>query len=83
MENCEEMFLITGWILRKVAEKFPFSARICDYFHCTKYEVFHSGFFQSHLLKKSLMENFILCAVFIATSCIYAVYHIMDSITDI
>ena len=43
-------------------------------YHCTKNEVFHKDFFSkcdhlqfpaiwSHLLKKSLMENFIFCAV--------------------
>ena len=31
--------------------------------HCTKNEVFHYGFLQSHLLKKSTLENFIFCAV--------------------
>ena len=32
--------------------------------HCTKNEVFHEEFIQFlHLLKKSLMENFIFCAV--------------------
>ena len=43
--------------------------------HCTKNEVFHSGFFSncdqiqmkfrisSYLLKKPLMENFLFCAV--------------------
>ena len=36
----------------------------------------------SYLLKKSLMENVILRAVFIAISWIYAVYYIMDSMTD-
>ena len=31
--------------------------------HCTKNEVFHWGFLRSHLLKRSLMENFIFCAM--------------------
>ena len=31
-EKCEELFLISGWILRKLTEKFSFSAQTCDYF---------------------------------------------------
>ena len=30
--NCKELFLISGWMLREVAEKFTFSAQTCDCF---------------------------------------------------
>ena len=57
--------------------------------HCTKNEVFHYGFSSkcdqirrklciwSHLLKKSVMENFIFCAALLVT-----IYYLQVSYND-
>ena len=57
--NCKMLFL-------KRAMKFvPNFGKYSKSRHCTKYEVFHSSFLRiwSHFLEKSLMEDYIFCAV--------------------
>ena len=47
----------------------PFISIALQCFHCTKNEVFH------YILKKSLMENFIFCAVLIVTETLALTLH--------
>ena len=55
----------TGFIQDRVVKATIFAAKYSTSSHCTQNEVFHRGFLRIclHLLKKSLVENFIFCAV--------------------